>query len=117
MHTHLSTDLDHVFLKGHVVIRCRDSIEDVATKISATLLGGLVFGGKDEGVYEEVPAVYADVIGLRFVLSGYAESHYVLECFPSPRLPESGQHPTDVDISSHLLRSLGNIEGAKIDRD
>ena len=115
MHTHSSTELARPFLKGQVIIRGNDSIETLAARVSATLLKGLPFGGKDEGIYEEVPAVYADVVGLRFVLSGYAGDHYVLECFPSPDLPSFGDSVSDVDISDHLYRSLGDIENATIE--
>lgn len=115
MHTHSSSNTSRPFLKGQIVIRCNDSIEELASKISDALLGGVAFGGKSEGIYEEVPAMYAEVAGLRFVLAGYPGEHYVLESFPRPGLPTFGNSVTEVDISDHLLRSVGEIEGVGID--
>ena len=114
-HTQSSTEKARPFLKGQVVVRSDEAIEAVADKLSSSLLKGIPFGGKDEGIYEEVPAMYAEVAGLRFVLSGYAGEHYVLECFPCPGLPVFGESVSDVDISDHLYRSIGDIENATIE--
>src|SRR5262245_52948875 len=100
-----SNDILKPFLIGQVVIRSDEPIELVANRLSSTWLNGVPFGGKDEGIYEEVPAMYAEVVGLRFVLSGFAGKHYLLECFPSPRLPTTEESVSNVDISYHLLRS------------
>ena len=58
--------------------------------------------------------MYAEVAGLRFVLAGYPGEHYVLESLPRPDLPPFGDSVTEVNISDHLLRSVGEIEGAVI---
>jgi len=114
VHTQSSTKPVRPFLKGLVVIHSESSIESLGKHISSILFKGIAFGGRDDEVFQEVPALFVDVLGLRFVLSGYAGKHYVLECFPSPDLPPFGDSVSDVDISDHLRRSLGCIENATI---
>jgi hypothetical protein len=112
-----SNNTDRPFLTGDICIRTDYSIEDLSAKISKALLGGIPFGGKHEYIYDEIPAVYAEVLGLRFVLSRNPSEWYVLECSPISALPPFGDKVKDIDISDHLFRSIGDIEGVSIHLD
>jgi hypothetical protein len=102
------------YLKGMVVVESSESLDKVADRISSTLLAGVRFGGADEHIYEEVPALYADVMGLRFVVSGYPDQWYVLKCSPIDKLNVSKDGGKEVDISEHLMLALGTIENATL---
>ena len=115
MHTQLSNNMKRPFLVGQVIIRSEESIESLAEKLSEALLSNVSFGGKEENVCEEIPAMFAEVAGFRFVLAGYPDEHYTLECFPCPGLPPFGDSVANIDISDHILRSIGNIENTTIE--
>ncbi len=46
------------FLVGKVVMQSNLEIEEVGDIISQALFGGVKLGGKDERIYEEVPAIF-----------------------------------------------------------
>ena len=72
------------YIWGTGVILSDLSLEEVAEIISERLFDGLPFGGKEECIYEEVPAVYIalPIMGFKIILStGHANS-YNLEVKP-----------------------------------
>lgn len=62
------------FIVGAVALKSDLSIEEVGEKIAEKLFGSLKFIGKEEEIYEEVPAVYIapNILGLRIILQGYS---------------------------------------------
>jgi len=98
------------------------TLEEVAAIISARLLGGIRFVGKDEFIFDEVPAVYAesDVLGLEVIVHGFGgEDGYWLDMSPRDvRL----DRPMDltlsdesrVDITEYIGFALRDLEGIRI---
>jgi len=71
-----------------VDFRSTESLESVEVQISEHLFGGISFGGREESLRDEVPALrmMRDVLGLRVIVHGYAgaEGHTVeVEARPS----------------------------------
>jgi hypothetical protein len=70
------------FLRTTVTIYTDRSLEDLASVLSETLFMALPFGGKEEYIYEEVPAIFlaSRFLGMKVILSGYGkEDGYGLE--------------------------------------
>ncbi len=95
-------------------------IEEVGKEISKCLFGGLSFGGLEDSLYEEIPAIYIDsqFLGLRIILCGYQgidegdiyefdsdnENYYILDIndlYINPRLksifPNEELEATEID--------------------
>ena len=76
------------FLTGVVSMQSELELEVVGKILSKILFGGLEFGGKEEAIHEETPAIYinATILGLAIVLDGYAgmgeETWYNLYIYP-----------------------------------
>jgi len=107
-----------VLLTCSVNIKSSLPLEDVATIVSAHLLGGVRFVGRDEHVRDEIPAVYSSdyVLGCRFLLMGEPDDEgYFLQVSHHQRLAEvsaSKIRQSLVDISAdvvELLADLGSI--------
>ena len=79
---------DIPFLLGTAAMKSNLSMEEVGEILSNRLFGNLKFEGKEKNIYDEVPAMYieSDIIGLRFILSGYSgmgeNERFVLEINP-----------------------------------
>lgn len=95
------------------------SIEEVGEILSKVLFGGLPFGGKDEFIRDEIPAIYIneDIIGLNVVLYGYGgENGFILEAYPSFKL--EGLEPGEYDefkLDRYFTSLLSNVKGIKVD--
>src|ERR1044071_5349173 len=93
------------------------NLEEVAEIISTKLIGGIPFVGKDEFIYDEVPAVYTkhDVLGLRVILQGFGgEDGYHLGMhprhFPSENKPVDLKQPSKVDdITEFIAYQLKDV--------
>lgn len=110
-----------VFLTCRVNIKSSLPLEDVAEIVSAHLLGGVSFVGKEQHVRDEVPAVYSSeyVLGARFLLLGEPdEEGYSLQVSDHQRLAgSSAPQITEslVDISADavaLLARVGSIRAS-----
>lgn len=63
-----------------LVIFSKEDIVGVAKIISDKLVGGIPFGGLEDYIYEEVPAVYIheNILGFELVIQGHGgESGYI----------------------------------------
>jgi len=97
-------------------------LEAVAEIISTKLIGGIPFVGKDEFIYDEVPAVYAehDVLGLRVILQGFGgEEGYYLGMhprdFPLENKPVDLKKESKVeDITQYIAFLLKDVEQIRI---
>ena len=91
------------------------SLEEVAELISNEIFGGIVLGGKDKRILDEVPAVFTDaLLGLRIVLYGYGGNDgYVLQFvtrnFPWDQYPDRWRTDLEVNISKYIAWLLRNI--------
>lgn len=112
------------YLVCSLVFLSEKSLEEVAAIISAKLIGGIPFVGRDEHIYDEIPAVYAehDVLGLRLILQGFGgEEGYQLEI--KPRRYPLGNEPADlrqesrVDMTEYIAFLFRDVEGFDIQRE
>lgn len=91
----------------------KGTITEAGEKISEKLFGGIPFGGLEEHICEEVPAVYIkpQILGLEIVIQGYGgQEGYNL----GMHLDYEVEYPedyTDVDISLLVKERLSNIDG------
>lgn len=94
------------FLTGNVILKSDLSLEELAQILSAKLFGGLQFGGKDEYIHEEVPAIFVNqvIMGLAFVLSGYGgfDRGFTLSAYTGPSYMAVGSEKVSLD--DYLLR-------------
>lgn len=83
------------------------SLEEVAEIVSAKLLGGIPFIGMEEFIYDEVPAVYAelDVLGLRIILAGYPGEGYQLDMYPRD-YPDDFSESSSVNLSQDFAVNI-----------
>lgn len=105
-----------IHLTACILINSEKSLEDVASLVSENLLGGIPFVGKEEYIYDEVPAIYAkhDVFGLRVILQGYGgEDGYLLEVHPKAFQTEyeTSSDITTVDLTEFIMLALSKVEG------
>ena len=99
-----------------VNIKSELPLEDVAEIVSAHLLGGVQFTGRDQYVRDEVPAVYSAeyILGCRFLLCGAPdEEGYYLEVLDHHEsmkgLTAAQMRESLVDISSDIVRLLQSV--------
>ncbi len=61
-------------IHGSVKFRSNLEIEEVGRIISEKIFSGLAFGGKEENIYEEIPAIYINnlMLGFQFVIQGFS---------------------------------------------
>jgi hypothetical protein len=83
------------------------SLEALASILSEKLFGGLVFGGRELEIHEEVPAVFIDapLIGMKIVLDAYSglneENYFTLSI--SPFVTFVKEDKFDVRIDEYLI--------------
>ncbi|MCP3778977.1 hypothetical protein [Paenibacillus sp. MZ03-122A] len=99
-------------------IESEEDIFGVAKIISDKLVGGIPFGGLEDYIYEEVPAVYinANILGFELVIQGYGgDGGYLLEVNPSPynESPDDTERVT-VEITRYIASLLEGTEKIKI---
>lgn len=100
------------FLIGNVCLKSSLTLEEVADIISTRLFGGLKFGGKDEDIHEEVPAVFLEfpILGLFVVLDGYPgldeENGYCLYVKPGIEMP---MNTNNVIMDEYLYYLCKNV--------
>ena len=111
----------HPYLTANVHIHSDLTLEKVANVLSRVLFAGAPFGGKNDYIYDEVPAVYIaknhSPLGLYITLQGYGgKTGYLLEMISDTNLsPHStGDNYTPVDLSPYLALLLRDIEGIAI---
>jgi hypothetical protein len=97
--------------------------ESLGRIISAHLIGGLPFGGLDEDIRDEIPAVYTQpILGCRLVLLGYpGEAGYTLVLeegsVPYDVVKAQGTSAPRVDLSGNIYGCLKAIEGLSVSLD
>ncbi|AKF92339.1 hypothetical protein [Brevibacillus laterosporus] len=99
-------------------IYSEEDIFSVAKIISEKLVGGIPFGGFEDYIYEEIPAVYinANILGFELVIQGYGgEDGYILEVNPHPcnERPGDAKRVT-VEITNYIASLLEGTEKIKI---
>ena len=110
------------YLTGQAVIYSEKNLEEVAAILSKALFGGAPFGGKEDYIYDEVPAVYisdkAAPLGLRIILQGNGgKLGYRLELHSDTNLPaDQADNATfePIDLSDYLALLLGDVAGISV---
>ncbi|PCD82361.1 hypothetical protein CNQ87_17390 [Lysinibacillus fusiformis] len=101
-----------------VPILSEEDISGVSKIISNKLVGGLPFGGLEDYIYEEVPAVYIkeSILGFELVIQGYGgEEGYILEIRSYLRNSElHDAKEITVDITNYIASLLEGTEKIKI---
>ncbi|MGE7753386.1 hypothetical protein [Lysinibacillus fusiformis] len=101
-----------------VPILSEEDISGVSKIISNKLVGGLPFGGLEDYIYEEVPAVYIkeSILGFELVIQGYGgEEGYILEIRSYIRNSElHDAKEITVDITNYIASLLEGTEKIKI---
>ena len=99
-------------LIGAVNIRSSLPLEELAALISESICAGVKFGGLEEFVREEVPAVYSmqPFLGLRLVLFGEPGDYgLTVEDWDEPEQRLTAEEI--VDISPHIVAILKKLSG------
>ena len=101
------------FIVGYVSIQSDLSLEALASILSEKLFGGLVFGGREIDIHEEVPAVFIDapLLGMKIVLDGFnglnEDDYFTLSI--SPWVTFDREDKFDVRIDEYLICLLKNV--------
>ncbi|WP_134000212.1 hypothetical protein [Dinghuibacter silviterrae] len=88
------------------------SLEELGEILSREIFAGLKFGGKEESIHEEIPAIFIEptILGLQIILDGYNEDDqdktYYLSVRPL-RMSDVkwGKFPVS-DLLTSLIRHL-----------
>ncbi len=106
------------FLHACVHVASDEPLESVGRRISAAVLAGLPFGGREEFIYDEVPAIYVreQVLGLRVILQGLGGEHgYYLEVHTTTPITSSeglvDSIAERVDVSENVACLLRSVDG------
>ena len=109
------------YLTCNLKIISDKSLEEVAAIISERLLGGVRLVGRDEHIYDEVPAIFSahDILGLRIILQGYGGSQgYFLEMRDRKPLNSSTAseqiRSSVVDLSPNVACLLQGIDDLRV---
>ncbi|TKI52820.1 hypothetical protein FC756_27185 [Lysinibacillus mangiferihumi] len=101
-----------------VPILSEEDIIGVSKIISNKLVSGIPFGGLEDYIYEEVPAVYIkeSILGFELVIQGYGgKEGYILEIRSYLRNSElHDAKEITVDITNYIASLLEGTEKIKI---
>jgi len=103
-------------LLAYVDFESDEALAEVAARLSESLFGGIPFGGLDEYLRDEVPALrlMRDVLGHRVVLHGFGgRDGYSLDIEGRPSVTHSAgaERVESVYVSSLVAGLLSRIEG------
>ncbi|KAB0443607.1 hypothetical protein AB1J28_07605 [Lysinibacillus irui] len=106
------------FFKCLIPIDSNKDINEVARIISDKLFGGLPFGGLEEHIYEDVPAVFIDypILGLQIVIQGFGgREGYTLEVCSHPiNIEPDDSDEIEVDITGYVSVLIEGIEELQV---
>lgn len=93
-----------LFIKGGVQIKSNLSIQELGCIISEFFLGGLLLDGLEKNIYEEVPAIFNESLGLSIVLQGYSglDNEWGFSFNLIPNFDSGEMEKDSVDLSSYL---------------
>ena len=109
------------YLNCQFAFESESTIDELASLLSRTLLGGIRFTGKEDGIYEQTPALHSeqDVFGHRVILcAGREQNVYLLQVRPGMGLlralsPDEMRRIGRADIGDFLALILRQIPGIK----
>ncbi len=61
-------------LSGSIGFQSNLNLIDIGRIVSQDLLGGATLGGLEKQIYDEVPAIFSEFLGMRVILSGESKS-------------------------------------------
>ena len=76
-----------ILLGTSVGIKCNLELIELGELLSEKVFAGIKFGGLNEHIHEEIPAIYIDepVLGFQIILDGYKDEYYTLYFGVYPR--------------------------------
>lgn len=95
-------------IKGSIQLKSDLDIIELGNIISELALGGAKLKGLEENIYDEVPAIYSKMLGVRVILHGYPEktdsqqSGYWIDLIPSFKADGDER----INISEYLFQFL-----------
>jgi len=106
------------FFECDLLIISDMSIEEVGELISKKLFGGLPFGGKENYIYDEIPAIYIKdkILGFKIILNGFPGKNggYILHLVSKFESMEDMEFE-EIDLEKYIACALGDIEELEID--
>lgn len=108
-----------ISLHCDVQIISNKPLEEIADLISERVLGGIPLGGREDYIFDEVPAVYAKlhVLGMRAVLQGDGTRHpyffHLHDARPLPKTSPDEIQRSAVNISPLVMELLNGIDGVQ----
>jgi hypothetical protein len=96
------------------------SLEHVGQIVSARVLGGIPFVGREDYIRDEVPAIYSEseVLGTRFILMGEPDDEgFYLEADGADLIPNMSAKQIEnalLDISPLVAHLLKEVEGLTV---
>ena len=109
----MAEQLGTPWLRCHVRITCEESLEELAGKISSSLLGGIKFNATP--IYDEVPCMQLnkDILGLRVLLYGLGGE----QGFEFKFRPETWKHKDsgdETDMSHYIAEIVRRLLNVKV---
>jgi len=81
--------MNKIILGTAVCFKSQLEILELGEMLSKELFGGLNFGGLEECIHEEIPAIYikSPILGFQVILDGDQDEHYCLDFSLYPSSP------------------------------
>jgi hypothetical protein len=99
----MSSSNNFPYIAGKVFIRSDAALQELGDLLSENIFGGVPFSGLDQHIYDEVPAIFIHILGLRIVLSESGNNHFELSMYPSKKMPNQIEHAYQtVNLSEYL---------------
>jgi len=93
------------------------TLDDLASEFSARLFGGIPFVGRDEGIWDEIPAVRLSTrfLGFEVILGGKegATGGYSFEVVVADSVSENASTER-ADLSEYVAYLVGTIFGIQV---
>lgn len=105
---------DSPILSAYLYINSTLELEEVGIRIASRLVPGLSFGGKEENIRDENPAIFVKgVLGCLLVLDGDSQDGYSLSLEPCRYFRDGTSlvSSREVDLSGLFLYLLIGLEG------
>lgn len=107
-----------MFLEADIYLKSSKSLEEVGAILSKELFGGLPFGGRENYIRDEIPAIYIEpeIMGMEIILvGGDIDGITILQIRPSDNITnEEIIDSSNGNLSEYLKFMLRSIEGIKI---
>lgn len=107
----------HPKIKCNLIIYTSLQLEELGNLLSQKIFLNANFGGKEEYIRDEVPAIYFDgLLGLRVILYGYGgDDGYVLEIYTRNIPGKKSQDDMSYDFKKYIAWLLSDVKEIRLD--